>query len=240
VGIVFALGMEAGGLVDRLAGVIATEGAGFVAREGGLNGRRVVLVEAGAGREAATRATEVLLAGHRPRWVISAGFAGGLAPGLRQGDILMPDRLADMSGRQLEVDFRIDPATLASNPRLHVGRLLTVDRVIGGAEEKALLGQQYSALAVDMESLAVADVCRRERVRFLAVRVISDAVDERLPPEVDNLVRQKSRAGRIGAVSVALWRRPSSIKDLWKLREDALLASERLGHFLAGVIPQLE
>ena len=40
VGVVFALGIEAGGLVDRLSGVIRTQGAGFSARVGGLAGRR--------------------------------------------------------------------------------------------------------------------------------------------------------------------------------------------------------
>ena len=136
VGLVFALGIEAGGLVDRLSGVVGTQGAGFVAREGGLDGRRVLVIEAGAGLPAAAIGTEALLAGHRPRWVVSAGFAGGLAPDMRQGDILMPDRIADISGRELEVDFRIDPAVLAGNPRLHVGRLLTADRVIADPAAK--------------------------------------------------------------------------------------------------------
>ena len=86
----------------------------------------------------------------------------------------------------------------------------------------------------------MAEVCRREKVRFLSVRVISDAVDRQLPPEVDNLVRQRSRAGRIGAVGAAILRRPSSIKDMWQLKEDALVASERLGKFLVGVVGQLE
>jgi adenosylhomocysteine nucleosidase len=239
VGLVFALGIEAGGLVDRLAGVIGTHGAGFVAREGGLAGRRVVIVEAGAGAVSAARGTEALLAGHKPRWVISAGFAGALAPQLRKGDIVMPDRLVDLSGRQLDVDFRIDPAVLAATARLHVGRLLTADRIIGDTAEKRLLGERHTALAVDMETFAVAEVCRREKVRFMAVRVVSDEVDRQLPREVDNLVRQKSNVGRLGAATAAIFSRPSSIKDLWQLKEDALVASERLGQFLAGVIPQL-
>ncbi len=151
----------------------------------------------------------------------------------------MADHIADTSGHELEVDFRIDPAVLAGNPRLHVGRLLTADRVIADPAEKRALGEAHQALAVDMESLSVADVCRREKVRFLSVRVISDALDRQLPPEVDNLVRQRSRAGRIGAVGAAIFRRPGSIKDMWQLKEDALVASERLGTFLVGVIGQL-
>src|SRR5262245_50880114 len=78
VGLVFALGIEAGGLVDRLSGVIMTEGSGFVAREGGLDGKRLVIFESGAGCSAAASAAQALIWGHRPKWVVSAGFAGGL------------------------------------------------------------------------------------------------------------------------------------------------------------------
>ena len=124
VGLVFALPIEAGGFIDRLSGRDQHEGLGFVAREGGLDGRRLVIVESGAGREAAARATEALIAGHHPRWIISAGFAGGLHDGLAQGDFLMANRIVDPAGRaghRLQVDRQ-------AQRHLHVGRLLTVDR----------------------------------------------------------------------------------------------------------------
>jgi adenosylhomocysteine nucleosidase len=101
------------------------------------------------------------------------------------------------------------------------------------------LGQQHEALAVDMESMAVADVCRQEQVRCLSIRVISDAVDQALPKDIDYLVTRKTLAGRIGAAAGAAVRRPSSIKDMWQLKEDALVASDRLAKFLAGIIGQL-
>jgi len=44
---------------------------------------------------------------------------------------------------------------------------------------------------------------------------------------------------RIGAALGSLWKRPASYKDLWRLREQALYASERLAKFLDGVIEQL-
>ena len=151
----------------------------------------------------------------------------------------MPDRIADVAGHKLEVDFHIDPQVLAGNPRLHVGRLLTVDRVIGDVAEKRALGAAHAALAVDMESLAVAEVCRREQVRFLAVRVISDASTGSFRPR--STTWSGSGAGPAASAPSArrLLRRPSSIKDMWQLKEDALVASERLGQFLVGVIEQL-
>jgi adenosylhomocysteine nucleosidase len=240
VGLVFALAIEAGGLVDQMSGVVHINGAGFVAREGGLGGRRLVLLECGVGREAAARGTHALLTGHRPRWVISAGFAGGLHPALKQGDILMANEIADLAGRRLAIDFKISPEALARTPGLHVGRLLTVDSVVSEPADKRALGESHGALAVDMESSAVAEVCRDQRVKFLSVRVISDAVDHELPRDIDHLVRQKSTLGRIGAVTGAIVRRPSSVKDMWQLKEAAIGASDRLAKFLAGIVPQLE
>ena len=240
VGLVFALGIEAGGLVDRLAGAIATTGARFVAREGGLEGRRLVIIESGAGCEAAARCTEALIAGHKPRWLISAGFAGALSEEMKRGHILMADEVVDVAGRRLKIDLNIDRAQIAASPGLHVGRLLTVDRVVHRAADKLALGREHGALAVDMETFGVAEVCRQEKVKLLSIRVISDCVDRELPADVDLLVRKKTTAGRIGAATGAIFRRPSSLKDMWQLREDALVASERLAKFIVGVVRQLD
>jgi adenosylhomocysteine nucleosidase len=56
---------------------------------------------------------------------------------------------------------------------------------------------------------------------------------------VTGLAKQKTRTAKLGAVVGAAWRRPSSVKDMWKLKEDALLASDRLAKFLASTIGQL-
>ena len=240
VGLVFALGIESTSFVDRMAGVIRISGAGFVGREGGLHGRRVVAIEAGVGRRAAERGTHALIAGHKPQWVISAGFAGGLDQRLRMGDIVIADRVADLAGRELEIDVNVDAAIQAANPRLHVGRLITVDHIIHDAKQKERLGRERQAIAVDMESMAVAEVCRQEKVPFMAVRVISDPVMRDLPRDIDYLVKRRSTAGRLGAAARAILHRPSSVKDMWQLREDALRASQQLGGFLVGVVKQLE
>lgn len=239
VGVVFALGVESGGLEDLLDAVLVTRTPNIKVRQGGLKGRNVVVVDSGVGREAAMQGTELLIAGHRPQWVISAGFAGALTPGLKHNDIVMVDSLIDRANHRLEIDLKVNPESLAATPGVHVGRLVTLDEVISRPEEKRALAESYHAIAVDMESWAVGEVCRQHKVKFLAVRVISDTVDEELPPEIGQLVQQKSLAGKLGAVTGALWRRPSSIKDMWRLKEQALVASDRLAKFLASMIVQL-
>jgi adenosylhomocysteine nucleosidase len=236
-GIVLALAIEAGGLVDLLEEATVTRGDGLTVRQGRLDGRRVVLVESGVGRENAARATHALVDAHRPLRIVSAGFAGGLDPALRPGDLVVADSLVDLAGALHTFH------TLQTLPTLHsssfrVGRLLTVDRVVREPGEKQELGRKHEALAADMESLAVAEVCRQRDVPFLAVRAISDTADEELPRDVERLLAQTSGPARWGAAVRSIWRRPSSLKDLLRLRQRALETSDRLAKFLAEVIRQ--
>jgi adenosylhomocysteine nucleosidase len=237
VGVVFALGIEAGGLVDLMDSVVTARPAGFVARRGNLRGRKVILVESGAGPARAARATEALIAGHQPPWVISAGFAGALQPELKRYDIVMADAVSDRGDWRLATDLAVDPA--GSPPGVRVGRLLSVDEVVRLPSEKQALGQRHGAAAVDLESFATAEVCRHRGTRFLAIRILTDAMDEQLPADVQRLSDQPTTAARLGAALGAVWRRPSSFKDMMALKETALVGSDRLAKFLAGVIETL-
>ena len=197
------------------------------------------IVRSGAGREAAAAATEALIAGHRPKLVISAGFAGGLDDELKRHDILMVDDVVDVEGARVPLDLRVDADSLAKLSGVHVGRLLTVDSIIAAPEEKAALGKEHGAAAVDMETIAVATVCRERKAPFMAVRVIGDAVGDRLPDDVERLLHKKTTPGRLGAAAGAIFRRPSSMADMLRLKENALVSSERLAKFLAGMVDHL-
>ena len=236
---VFAFGIEAGGLVNRLADPVSTRGAKLVEHVGSVDKRRVAIVETGVGREAAGSGCRDLIEVRRPDWIVSAGFAGALSPRLKRGHVLLADRVIDATGRSLAVGLQLGEEAAGAQPSVHVGRLLTVDQLVTDPAEKRRLGETHDALACDMESLAVAEVCREAKVRFLSVRIISDAVDETIPPVVANLVKQKSLAGKLGAITGAVWQRPGNIKTMWKLHADATKLSERLAKFLGGVLPQL-
>ena len=166
--------------------------------------------------------------------VVSAGFAGGLDPKLRRGDIVVADRILDESGRQCSIDLAALPP--AATGSAHVGCLLTVDRIICSAAKKRALGKKHGALAADMETMAVAEVCRRRETPFLAVRVISDAADDDLRADVESLLAQPNGPARLAAAAGSILKRPRSLVDLLRLRHRALEASDRLVKFLAGVL----
>jgi len=238
VGIVFASGAESGGLEDRLSGTFGTHAGEFSFQQGGLEGRHVVLVQSGASRTAAAKATQLLIAGHQPQWVIAAGFASALAPDLKLFDFVLARNLADTGGHRVEVALQIPPEALAATPHLHTGRLLTVNRPLRPSEKQPL-AVEHRAIACDLQSLSVAQTCLQEQTRFLAVHIVLETVDEPVPAELAGMSRPQTAAGRLGALVGAIAHRPSSVKDMLKRKENALLASDRLAELLREMILQL-
>jgi adenosylhomocysteine nucleosidase len=235
--VLFALPIEAGCFVDTLRQVRVTRGDGFLARQGYYGKRPVVLLESGPGERRAAKAAHALIDAYRPRLVVSAGFAGGLIPQVRRNDLVLATslvRLTSHSGGAGEIP--LDPAAtlpwLGEVRGLHQGRLLTADRVIHSRDEKLQLGRTHDAVAVDMETYAVAEVCRQRRTDFLSIRAVSDAAGDELPRDIGKLLAQKSFAGRLGAALGSIFRRPASAKDLFHLHQTALASSKRLAEFL--------
>jgi len=235
VGIVHATAMEVSPLMKGFDRVRKYSGGKLVFRGGLFGDIRVALAQSGMGPDLARHATQALIDGHSPGWIISAGFSGALQPEMKVGDIVVGNSIVDRAGAKLEIDLKMEP-----NPAqgLYVGRLIMVDRIVGTVAEKKALAEDHAAIAVDMESLAVAQVCRQAKIRFMAVRVISDNLAADLPVEIQSVVGSSGTV-RLGAAVGAIFKRPGSAKDMWRLREQAMDAAERLATFLEGVIEQL-
>jgi adenosylhomocysteine nucleosidase len=235
VGIVAALAIETADLIDGLTSVRKYQSASIPVIEGEHGGKIVAVAVSGPGRQAARRATEILISGHRPRTLISAGFAGALNPSLARNDLVLPDEIIDREGGRHRVEL---PDALTTKVAHAKGTLLTVDRVVLKAAQKAELRAFYGADLVDMESAAVASLCDESLVRFLSIRVISDDAQADLPREVARVIAHGG-SYRVGAALRAVWQRPSSIKDFWGLYEHAIDASARLAKFVMSCLPEL-
>jgi len=235
VGIVAALSIEVGDFLDRLTRIRKYHSASISVIEGEHAGRIVVVAVGGVGRAAAQRATELLLAGHQPRWLLSAGFAGALDPTRARNDLVLAHEIVDPQGHKFPVSV---PDALGNRSGHVPGRLLTVDRIVLQPEEKQVLRAQFEADLVDMESSAVVELCNQKLVQFLSVRVISDDATTALPREVATILAHTG-SYRAGAALRALWRRPASLKDFWMMHERALEASERLAKLLVQCLDDL-
>jgi adenosylhomocysteine nucleosidase len=235
----FALPEEAGGLVDRLKDAVTTRAHGFSIHQGRLAGRAVVVAESGVGRQAASRAAEAIISAHRPALFVSTGFAAGLDERLNRGDVMIASEVVVETGEPISLHPHLDAAPVGAPFRIHVGRLLSVDRLVAEPADKRRLGETTGAIALDMETFAVAEVCRGAATPLIAIRIVSDAVGDRLPREVGRLLRQKTLAGKLGALTGAVLSRPSSVKDFYRLKEDALAASDKLADILEAIVREL-
>jgi adenosylhomocysteine nucleosidase len=235
VGIVHATAIEVNPFLNRCERVRKYTGGNFTFRGGLLATIRIALAQSGIGPKHARGATQCLIDGHSPTWIISTGFSGALQTGMHVGDIVVASSIVDAGGTELTIDLKM-PANPAGG--LHVGRLLMLDRMVPTVVEKKSLGEQYAAIAVDMESLAVAQVCREAKTKFLAVRVISDDLSKDLPKDILSVVNNAGTV-RWGAIAGAVFNRLGSVQDLWELRDQATSAAERLATFLDGVVVQL-
>lgn len=196
---------------------------------------RIAIAITGMGFAAARNGTQALIDGHRPSWIVSAGYSGALLPDMKVGDIVMADALCDQHGQEMQTGLQ-----MSADPQrgVWVGKLLTADQIVRLVSEKRELAEKHKAIAVDLESLAVAQVCKEAKTRFMAVRTISDDMTADLPAEILTLINT-SGASKFGVALSLLWNRPAGIKEMWRLRENANKASERLAPYLLSVVEKL-
>ena len=240
VGVVAALSIEVGHFLDRLANVRKYAGPEHTIIEGELDGKIVAVIVGGMGRIAARQAADLLIAGHRPRWIVSAGFGGALDPHLRRFDLIMPNVIEDLDGHRFHVDVSIpDDHDHREGSRLLTGSLVTIDSIAATAVEKSMLRHKIGATIVDMETSAVAAVCTERGLKFLAIRVVSDTASEDLPPEVVKLMT-RSGGYLVGSALRSIWNRPSSLKDFWNLHQSAQEAADKLAEMLVSAIARLD
>ena len=235
-GIIFAIPIEAHTFERRVCGTTKYQGQGCVMFEGHISDHPIVWTISGVGREAATRSAQLIIDGHRPHTLISAGFAGALAPDIGRGTVLVPDRILDDNHQCIHTLGHGDQIPWPAGKIMNSNTtLITVNSVITSKEEKAQLREKTYADLVDMESAAVALVTQDADVQFLSVRAISDTSEETLPPEVSRLSKPQSSMHRFGAALAAITRRPGAVTDLWRLWEQGMSCSRTLADRLEQI-----
>ena len=156
---------------------------------GRIGPNEIVLVETGIGKVNAALGAAELIRAERPDCLVSTGVAGGLAPDLRVIDVVAAAQVAyhDVDCGPGTVPgqvqgcpprFDADPRLLAlaaAVPGVRVGLVASGDSFVSAqAARDAVLRVQPDAIAVEMESGALAQTCLRFGVPFLSLRAISD------------------------------------------------------------------
>ena len=242
IGFVFALHHESVGILDRLKRPQTTRGndrtfhTGTIHTAGTNSEKSVAAVLAGVGQKNAEEATNVLLDVFAPRWICSIGYAGGLTNRLQRATICVPEQAVRATdGQALDLSGTVPQRAVPMPNKL---KLLTINDVVETPNRKRELHAQTGAELVDMETFAVAEVCRVREIPFLSVRVIFDALDDQIPGDItkilDNFSRGVSRTSGLflaGTLFGSIVSRPSVLLDFASFNRRAFTASERLAQF---------
>lgn len=176
------------------------------------------------------------------RSIIVCGFAGGLKDGLPPGSVIVPDAVTDTTSQKT---YRVDSALLAvaestrlSHLKYHGGLLATTDRVLIRAGEKRAFAEQTGAVAVDMESAGAARIAEEHKIPWLAVRAVTDSVNDDLPFDFNALADAQGNVNRRRIVVAALLR-PWKIPALIRLGQRSSLAARNLADFLVDFLNRL-
>jgi len=189
---------------------------------------RLLVLQTGMGPARAQQTVTRFLDRRSYRGVISVGLSGGLRSDLSSGTLVLGDRWALVEGDRLgtvraigpPADGRLKAAALraagACGLTVHEGRLATADHLVGRPEEKHALAARTDALAVDMESGAIAEAALAAGVAVVALRVILDPLDEALNVAPDSfLLADGSSSFWKSGLAVAA--RPMQLPALWRV-----------------------
>ena len=197
--------------VDRV-----TEARGCVLIQGSAGGLPVVLVHSGVGKARAQEACRAVIEGCNPEAVISIGFAGGVDPDVKGGDLIVGEKVYHLDPRALAGNggaakprclspdtSLLEAATLVLRDEpipAHSGDLITVPEVAGPIA-KQWIWSRIPAKAVEMESYWIAEAMGEKGIPFLAVRAATDEQNDPLP----QYHRFEDEMGNIHPVRAALY-----------------------------------
>jgi len=195
-----------------------------VCREGSAGRGELIWVRSGIGYERAHEAARWLV-GQEVAALGVLGVSGGLVPGLKQSVLVVAGEVLDA----VEGDPRESRPCPGADDLLSIlrrdgleavgGPIVTVAEPVLEPGDKILLGRQNGALAVDMESAAVARAAAEAGLSMFALRAICDTAERRVPRALFDMVDSDGGL-RVSALLAALLRRPALFIDLIAMQRD--------------------
>jgi hypothetical protein len=159
-----------------------------------------------------------------PSLVLTCGFAGGLNPDLKIGDVVFEIR---------QPPAAIHKSLLAAGAK--PAKFFCADRIATTGAEKRALREQTSADVVEMESAAIHAVCGEMGIPCVTVRVISDTANEDLPLDF-NALSKPDKSLDFGKLAWAIARSPGKIGALMALQKKTSFAASQLAEVLNKVV----
>ena len=197
IGIIIAMDKEFRRISELLDNLTVEESGGRSFTLGNLSGNDIVLHQCGIGKVNAAICTTELIRRYSPQLVISTGCAGGGQTSMEVQDVVVSTQLAyhdvycgsaightvygqvqGMPPRYQSPSSLVDAALSLNGdgqPRIYAGLIVTGDWFVDSRDKmRDIMSHFPEAVAVDMESAAIAQTCHVYGIDFISFRVISD------------------------------------------------------------------
>lgn len=198
VGIIGAMEIETRGLVEKMTETKTENFGAYEYTIGKLNGKDLVVCKCGIGKVFSSTAAILMIRNYNPTAIINIGVAGGAKP-LKQGDVVIANKtvqhdcdstadglaLGQVNGFDspyFDCDdalvFKLTDVLSRLGYEHAVGTIATGDCFVNSSEKSRWIVDNFGAVAFDMESAAINQVCLVQKVPFCSMRAISDNGDD--------------------------------------------------------------
>jgi adenosylhomocysteine nucleosidase len=242
IGIITAMPEETGAIIKAIGGTKIVSSGRTRRYRCQVVGHEILLVEGGMGPANAVAATEALLREGGADLLLSAGFCGGIRPGLTVGDAVLAAGLAVVSADGVQDVPVMVPETVSrfitgcpvGGVRLVSGLFATTQVIMRKEQLARLLPADAPYPVVEMESGAIAGIAAAHSLPFIGLRTVSDPHDEELGFSLDEFCDDRMCI-RIPRVLLTIARKPRIIPQLIRLARNSRTAAESLSR----VMPEL-
>lgn len=193
-----------------------------------LNGHEVRLCLSGMIPSIARDRVDRFLDSNELDLIICSGLAGALRSNISVGEIIVQSEDASL----IEVAKQ---ALKENRLPFHVGSLVTVASPVLTPSARQKLAATSEAIAVDMESQTIAALCRQRGIPCLAMKGVSDSMEDDLAPILGGY-----DVIHIPRIALRVLSRPGTWPLAARLAYHSNVAAKNLGRGVSAILERLE
>jgi len=159
--------------------------------------------------------------------MICSGLAGALREDIAVGDIIVQ---SDDARLVVAAETALEGMAIPC----HTGPIVTVASPVLTPAARRQLAAESQAIAVDMESQTIAALCRARSIPCLAMKAVSDGIEDDLTPVLSGF-----EIVHIPRIALRVLSRPSSWGLAARLARHSHLAASRLGRGVWATLGQI-
>jgi len=180
IGILVAMGMEAGKLISRIEGAQPESAAGKKFVRGNIGQAEVLLHQCGWGMKNAEKGVRALAEHFKPDVIVNYGVSGGIVPEIKLAETVVALSSFPASGRKYVgnaaelTDQSLARFAAGILPHARLEKISTSLGIIFNRKRKTRVADRSGAVCIDMETYTAARTANELGVSLLVIRCLSD------------------------------------------------------------------